>query len=208
MGKLLYISVFDLPVCINAMPDSQASPLSQVFFKDIHWFQKSLADFNRVVCFRPAAPITAEWYVDASLFALGGAWGQAAYHLPLPDTLVRSNISFLELLNVLVAIHVWGSKLVGKCIVIYCDNMAAVHTLTHYKITCPQLATVARNIWALQVSPSLHIEARHIAGCSNTLADTLSRIESPAHFEQFCQAHASLSVCQLGPDWCQLDTEI
>ena len=139
---------------------------------------KILADFNGVVCFRPSAPIAAEWYVDASLFALGGAWGQAAYHLA------------------------------GKRIVTYCDNMAAVHTLTHYKITCHQLATVARNIWALQVSLSLHIEARHIAGCNNALADTLSRIESPAHFEQFCQAHATLSVCQLGPTWCQLDTEI
>ena len=91
------------------MPDSQAAPLSREFFKDIHWFQKSLADLNGVVCFRPSAPVAAEWYVDASLYALGGAWGQAAYHLPLPERLVSSNISFLELLNILVALRVWGT---------------------------------------------------------------------------------------------------
>ena len=43
--------------------------------------------------------------VDSSLFAFGGVMGCQAYHLPLPDHLAGSNISFLELLNIHVALH-------------------------------------------------------------------------------------------------------
>ena len=68
-------------------------------------------------------------YVDASLFALGGVVSSEAYHFSLPLDLIGSNISFLELLNIFVALQLWGTNIAGSSILIHCDNMAAVYTL-------------------------------------------------------------------------------
>ena len=93
---------------LRAMPDRQAVALSDAFHQDLNWFRTSLAQFNGVMAFRAALNIAAHIYVDASLFALGGACQDQAYHLPLPDSLLGDNIAFLELLNVLVALKFWG----------------------------------------------------------------------------------------------------
>ena len=131
---------------LRSMPDRQAMALSDAFHQDLNWFRTSLEKFNGVMAFQAALDIAAHILVDASLFALGGVCQGAAYHLPLPDTLKGDNIAFLELLNVLVALKLWGPQFAGSKVCIHCDNMAAVQALMHYKIICPKLATVTRNI--------------------------------------------------------------
>ena len=91
-----------------------------------------------------------------------------------------SNKSFLELLNIFVALQYWASRVKRSSVVIYCDNMAAVHTLTHFQATDTQLSTVARNIRSLLVRFNITLMVHHIADKHNHLTDRLSRLSSAA----------------------------
>ena len=126
----------------------------------------------------------------------------------MPPQLAGSNISFLELLNILVALKIWGKQFAGCKVRVYCDNMAAVHTLAHHKIVCPQLATVARNIWSLQVSLGVHLEVHHIAGKLNATADALSRFKSISQIQAFELANPGLQVTMASDTLCNLNVDI
>ena len=82
-------------------------------------------------------------FVDSSLYAFWGVMGCQAYHLTLPDCLAGSNISFLELLNIYVALQFWSPQLAGTCVEVHCDTSAAVFTLTYFKAVSPDLCHVA-----------------------------------------------------------------
>ena len=118
------------------------------------------------------------------------------------------NICHLEMFNILVALRMWGKKFAGCKVRVYCDNLAAVHTLAHHKIVCPQLATVARNIWSLQVSLGVHLEVQHIAGKLNATADALSRFKSISQIQVFELANPGLQVTMASDNLCQLNVDI
>ena len=52
----------------------------------------------------------------------------------------------LEMLNILVALHVWGNNWQGKQMVIHCDNQAVVVILNSGKTRDSTLAAITRNI--------------------------------------------------------------
>ena len=125
---------------LRQVPDSGSIALTEEFAKDLNWFNMSLSSFNGVVMFPGATEPEHVLYVESSLFAFDGVCGHQAYHLPLSQDLQGSNISFLELLNIYVALQYWAVRLQGSSVLINCDNMAAVYTLTHFRGASPALA--------------------------------------------------------------------
>ena len=138
------------------------------------------------------------------VFVFGGVCSQQAYHLLLPDTLTGSNISFLELLNIFVALQYWAHRIKESSVPIYCDNMAAVHTLNSFKAVCPQLCCV----WSLIVRFNISLTVKHIAGKCNHVADKLYRLSSDADIAHFHSTFPEYETKILFSHWCHLNTNI
>ena len=90
-----------------------------------------------------------------------------------------SPIVHLEMLNVVVALRLWGGHWRNGCITIFCDNYSVVQVIMSGKTKDPFLALCIRNIWLLAAYNDIELIVRHIPGINNTIADTLSRIYSP-----------------------------
>ena len=144
------------------------------FFKDLHWFRTFLKQYNGVTMYE-VRPISADIYLNASLTGLGGAFGDFVYTLQIPKNFHNYNIVELEMLNIVVALKIWGQVWENKRIRIYCDNHAVVDALNSGKARDSTLVTCARNIWLLAALYNVTIVTSHVYGSRNTVADLLSR---------------------------------
>ena len=74
------------------------------------------------------------------------------------------NIAQLEILNIVVALKVWGQSWANKRIQIFCDNRAVVATLNSCRARDETLATCARNIWLLAAMFNITLITSHVYG--------------------------------------------
>ena len=148
--------------------------MNDEFFKDLQWFLALLEQYNGVTFYdnkKPFEPV----HLDASLTGLGGVHGQMVYALDIPKGYMNYSIVHLEILNIMVALKVWGHYWKDKYIEVFCDNLAVVQVLQTGKARDSQLATFARNIWLLTSIFNIHLAITHIPGKKNSIADLLSR---------------------------------
>ena len=80
------------------------------------------------------------------------------------------------MLNVLLALRVWGSKLANKIVRLWCDNRAVVDIMTRRKTKDKHLGEILREVLMLQATYNINLEVCHIAGKNNDIADALSRV--------------------------------
>ena len=88
------------------------------------------------------------------------------------------------MLNILVAIRVWGSQWQGKAIRIACDNQAVVMVLNSGKTRDLTLAAIARNLFMEAAHFDILLKTVHIMGVCNEIADSLSRWSISENFRQ------------------------
>ena len=113
--------------------------------------------------------------LDACLSGLGAVYKDMVYALPIPRGFANYTIVHLEMLNIMVALKVWGQHWSNKCVEIKCDNLAIVSVLQEGKARDPLLAAFARNIWLLTSIFNIQLKVSHIFGTDNQIADLLSR---------------------------------
>ena len=148
--------------------------LNSAFHRDLNWFNTFLLQFNGVTFFDYKQPDHTV-YLDACLTGFGAAFANNIYALSIPLGFKNYTIVHLEILNIVVAMKVWGDMWKNKAIDIKCDNMALVEVLTSGRARDPILATCARNIWLLTAIFNIHLTVTHIPGVHNQVADLLSR---------------------------------
>ena len=122
------------------------------------------------------------------------------YTLPLPQEHLGYNITQLEMLNIMVALKVWGYCWSNMRIEIKCDNLAVVQVLQEGRARDPLLATIARNIWMLTSVFNIQLSVSHIAGKNNAIADLLSRWWETSNRDQ--------KLSSLLQDWQWIPTHI
>ena len=149
-------------------------PLSLSFFKDLNWFNTFLINYNGITYYDDC-PVDESIFLDAFLTGLGGVFQHFVYAIPIPRGYKAYHINHLEMINVMVALKLWGQAWANKNIKINCDNQAVVEVLTTGRARDEVLATCARNILLLTAMYNLQIIVSHIAGTKNTVADLLSR---------------------------------
>ena len=183
LGSLLYITKcvrparFFLNRMLQVLRDNHSNGhirLTEDFAKDLNWFNTFLCSYNGVT-FYDNKPVQAVIELDASFTGLGAVFQNMIYALPLPQDHLNYNIAQLEMLNIMVALKVWGYTWQNMRIEIKCDNLAVVQVLQEGKARDPLLATIARNIWMLTSVFNIHLSVSHIAGKNNATADLLSR---------------------------------
>ena len=144
------------------------------FFKDLAWFNTFLRSYNGVTIYQITL-LHHRVYLDASLQGLGGCYNNYVYTLLIPLGFKDYNITHLEMVNVMVALKIWGHHWSSKCVTIYCDNLAVVEVLTFGRAKDAILATCAHNIWLLTAINNLNLVVSHLKGMDNTVAVLLSR---------------------------------
>ena len=189
LGKLMYLHKVIKParVFVNRMLATFRSnftetkiKLSREFFQDLHWFLTFLPSFNgSSKIFKSPIPANNKLFIDACLTGVGGIWGHRVYAAPIPQYQnFHPSITHLEMLNLLIALRLWGSHWAQSSMYIYCDNMAVVQMASSGRTKDLFLGACIRNIWLITATHNIELEIKHIQGSKNILADALSRIYS------------------------------
>ena len=183
LGQLLYIhkGVRPARIFLNRMLDllrqnydANTIKLTQAFRRDLRWFAKFVDKYNGVSMYNHRR-VDHVIELDACLDGLGGVWKNYVYHIPIPRHYLGLTIVHLEMINILVALKIFGPFWANKKVLVKCDNQAVVAVLTHSKTKNPFSATCARNVWLLAALYDLEVTYVHIRGKHNVIADLLSR---------------------------------
>ena len=194
LGRLLYIKKCVIPsrtfinriLALFRSSPGQRIHLNREFYQDIDWFLRFLPIYNGISCINKV-PIQEQetLYLDACLTGLGAVWQNRVYATPRYDIVgFDLNTTHLEMLNLVVAIKVWGKFWKNSSVIIYCDNMSVVQVVQTSRTRDPFLALCIRNIWFLRACYDIELEVRHVIGRENIIADTLSRIYSEKQINQ------------------------
>ena len=83
-----------------------------------------------------------------------------------------------------IALKLWRQELQGRTIVIHCDNMAVVSSISSGRSWHSFMGSVARNIWLLTVTHDIELTVVHIPGKKNTFMQTRCRGGMGAGFQK------------------------
>ena len=79
------------------------------------------------------------------------------------------------MINIMVALKIWGHIWANKKVCIHCDNLPVVEVLNSGYARDDTLDACAINIWLLSALYNITLNVTHIAGSQNNVADLLSR---------------------------------
>ena len=146
--------------------------LDQDLTRDPKWFQQFLPLFNGV-CLYSQRQIQGVIQVDTSCQGLWGHWDNQVYKLAIPLGYSGLGIVQLEILNVFLALRVWGSIWGGHQIKLECGE--AVVAVLMQDSRDPVLAVYAHNIHMIASYFDINLFVINVSGIDNTVADLLSR---------------------------------
>lgn len=158
---------------------------------DIVWWHLFAEDWNGISILWDSSTLRPEFNVfsDASgSWGCGAYWGLQWFHFQWPDHLYSLPIVVKELIPVVVAAAVFGSKWKGHLIQFLVDNMAVVHILNSTYSKDSHLMHLIRILVFLAARFDFWFVAKHIEGKENSLADDLSRDNLVHFFSQVPQA--------------------
>ena len=112
------------------------------------------------------------------------------------------------MINVFIALKLWRHELQGRTIVIHCDNMAVVSSISSGRFWDPFLGSVARNIWLLTATHDIDLTVVHIPGIKNIYADVLSRWYGGGISKEMASKLLHLSWHQVKQETCILNQTI
>ena len=155
--------------------------LTHEFFQDLSWFLEFLPSFNGITYLAKTEVLGENYvYLDASLTGMGAIWNNRVYSAPILSVPgFHLKIVHLEMLNIVLALRIWGSYWQHHKINFVCNNLAVVQVVKSSKTKDKFLAACIRNIWLIAASNDIEIVIEHIEGKKNVIADLLSRLHSP-----------------------------
>ncbi len=186
LGKLFFISTCSqtLRLFTNRILETYREQhqgtnitLTEPLRKDLEWIARFLPAYNGRDIIPRAPDHQDTLLIDSCLSGGGGHLGNQWYKIVYPPQIMEKqyHISALEMLNAMIALKVFRKHLEGHCILIKCDNTAAVSVLETGKGRCPTLLSVAREAWKVTAKHNITVQVTHIPGKENCLADLLSR---------------------------------
>ena len=102
-------------------------------------------------------------------------YNDLVYAQSIPYDFQGNDIVHLEMINVVVALKIWGRMWDNQRVYIRCDNLAVMEVLNSGRARDKILATSARNVWMLTALSNISLVVTHIQGVNNVVADLLSR---------------------------------
>lgn len=157
---------------------------------------KFLQDFNGVRLIHESEWLSSdniELYTDSSgnpELGCGaycqGHWSYWSWPLGWESSIFKE-MSFLELVPILLAMYLWGEKyFANKKIIMYIDNNALVSIVNRQTSKSKRVMVLLRKLVLLLLRNDIMFKAQHILGKKNNIADSLSRKQFH-HFRQLAQ---------------------
>ena len=163
--------------------------LSQDFYHDIDWWLCFLEEFNGQCPFHDTRPVN-NLHTDACNSGIGAAfegdWFYSNLLVDHPDV-ASMHINFKEAFCVVSAIERWAPLLRNKRVHIYCDNTAAVAMLNKGTTKNRTMMVHLRRVFWCSAVYNFRLRVFHVPGKLNILADHISRLHLPVHFNAFYQ---------------------
>ena len=119
-------------------------------------------------------------------------WSESFRSSLLP--LKEDSILFQELLPIVFACAVWGSSWQRSSVRVFCDNEGAVSVVNSGYSKVARIMHLLRSLFFIRARFDIHLEAVHIPGAQNILADAISRDKLELLFTQVPAAQGS-RVC-------------
>ena len=170
--------------------------------RDLKWFMTFLPRFNGTATYKhPIIEQSHTLAIDACLTGVGGVWKNKVYTAPIPDWLQqhgKMHITHFEMINIIIAIKLWGNEWVGQKVILYTDNEVVVTICNQGYTRDKVLATIARNIWLYTAEKDISLQVLHLPGKDNVIADLLSRWGGVSG--QISKLHQLVN----NPQWCMV----
>ena len=172
---------------IRHMNRGQKYHIPQEARKDTAWWSRCAHQFNGVslIWLHKEPQPDRVLATNACLMGYGGTMQDQYMRGRFPKNLRGSNIAYLEILAVMVALKIWGPQLTGQYFWIHVDNEAVASVLNSGASREPGLQDTLREIALLAARHQFVIKARHISGASNWVPDWLSRWHEPQARHEF-----------------------
>lgn len=106
-----------------------------------------------------------------------GKWAFLQWPKEWSKTGILSDITFLELVPIFLAIFLWKFQFKGMRMKFSCDNQAVVQILNTKSSRSERVMSLVREIVLLSLRFDFHINAVHIPGTVNKIADSISRMQ-------------------------------
>ena len=148
--------------------------LDQPCVDDLLWWLEAFHSWNGRSIMKQV--VEKQVFTDAS----GTGWGAACDNLEASglwsSQMMQEHSNVKELMGVLLAIRSFKAYIAGKSVQIVSDNISSVAYINHLGGPCPRLSEIARVIFAEASALKVTLQARHLAGRLNLVADRLSRL--------------------------------
>lgn len=178
-GKLFLRNIYRLLARRRSWDDTLE--LDDPASEDLRWWLEALQGWNlQPVVVRP---IDVQIQTDASHLGWGAALGDhhAAGYWDKSVALQPSN--YREMLAILLALKSFAPMIEHKSVQIQTDNISSVAYVNNMGGPSAQLTDIAKAIWQEAYHLGIHLQATHLAGKLNVLADYLSRIRHPYEWQ-------------------------
>jgi hypothetical protein len=100
---------------------------------------------------------------------------------------ILTDITFLELFPVVIALNIWGESLRNRFVLFHIDNQAVMSIITKKSSRSPRVMSLVRKLVFACLKFNILIKTEHIPGNLNSLADSLSRCDLQ-EFRKLCPA--------------------
>jgi len=144
---------------------------------DLHWWSLLLSRWNgrHMLVHQPTTPDLKVQTDASSTIGYGITYNDEWSYGRWDSALQPYAIHVKELLPIVAAAHLWGSRWTGRRVIFVCDNIAVVHALNNGLPRDGVLRRLVRLLMVASLSFSFTYEATHVAGVLNIDADDLSR---------------------------------
>ena len=152
--------------------------------KDLELWRLFLIQWNGISMFyddRLYSPEDLQFFTDAAPSIgfggyFNGRWFASSWPVELTN-LPQSEASsaVFETYPVVIAALLWGKEWTGKSVLVFCDNQAAVFAINKGRSRAPVICPFLRRLVWTAACNQFIIQAEYLPGCSNAIADSLSR---------------------------------
>ena len=185
--------------CTQKYQQASDSKIPVQLRADIQWWNIYLDSFNGVsiAWMQQYTEVDYILTTDASKKAIWGYLiGKRYFHYWLLVIWTDSNIAYLEMLAVIVALKAWGSELKGKRFVVGCDNQSVVATVNWGRTKDLFLQVAMREVMYLLAVNQCEMRLKYLTSASNTVSDWLSTWWNPQCRMAFKKFARDKSLCK------------
>ncbi|XP_078583889.1 uncharacterized protein LOC144866402 [Branchiostoma floridae x Branchiostoma japonicum] len=154
---------------------------------DLDWWTNFMAKFNGTAVFLDRNPVPPTIFNTDACDSGGAAfysgdWFYVSWRHDDPDMCDR-HINEKELYTIILAARRWGSLWSGKRVIVFADSDSSVCAINKGTSPSPPFMRCIRELFWISAENNFSLQARHVKGKENTLADALSRLNDSVHAE-------------------------